>query len=219
VEVRADADWDWGDRMPVSLQYGVARRDYDDAGNLTDSYWEQALDLFASRRLDPSWSTETRWGLRGIDYDGSGSVFQDTRSVEGRLLVERRLGSDWAVKAGPGGGLLWERGGGGSYRTGRFRLEVSYEPLGSFWWHAGGDVGRRDYAEDVEAELLVFEGYNLSLTRSDYTFASLSLLGDAEIGWGGLAVELFLQHDVERHAVPEDDVSLTLWTMRITRRL
>ncbi|MBU1947723.1 MAG: hypothetical protein KJ927_03320, partial [Candidatus Eisenbacteria bacterium] len=109
-------------------------------------------------------------------------------------------------------------GGAGSYQTAYLQLEVSYEPIRHGWFNATTRWGRRDYTEASSSQIIVFEGYNLSLARSDYTFASLSLLGDVELGWG-LSIEGFLQYDLEWHDSADDDFKLSTLTLRIARDL
>jgi len=219
-EVRFDFDWEFDLRTPLSVSYALERRNYTGERTLTDSYWEHDAQLRFTHDFTDRWGFESRAAFRSVDYDSTGSIFFDNRILSGQILARRRLGSSWTVKLGPGGGWLDAPSDAafGSYRTGHGQLELAFEPIGRLWFHATGRVGRRDYQGEGESQVVSFEGYNLGLTTSDYTFTSLSFLGAAEVTWG-IAVEFFLQYDDERHDRPEDDFSLTLLTLRVSRSL
>lgn len=219
-EGRLDVDWELDRKTPISTSYELERRRYKGSETLTDSYWQHTLYTRMTRELSHNWSLESVWSFEQTDYDTTGTIFFDNRALIGLVLVRRQLGGNWSLKLGPGGGWLTtlDDDGFGAYKTGHVQLEFAYEPLGGTWFHTTGRFGRRDYAEDEASQSLVFEGYNLSLTSSDFNFVSAGILGETKIFWG-LSVEFFLQYDVELHDIEDDDFTLSLWTLRVARAL
>lgn len=219
-EGRLEVDWGLGSETPVSASYEVERRSYVGSESLTDSYWDHTINSRVTTELSRDWSLESVWVFRQTDYDTTGTIFFDNRVLVGSILARLQLGGNWSIKLGPG--MAWlatlDDVGFGSYKAGHLHAELAYEPLGGTWFHATGRVGRRDYGGDPEGASLVFEGYNLSLTSSDFDFVSAGILGEAKIGWG-LTMELFLQYDVELHDIEDDDFTLSLLTLRVSRAL
>jgi hypothetical protein len=212
--------WDGtlGGTWSASVDYLGERRDYLERLSVADSYWDHALEVRVRRTGRLEW--EGRWGWRQTDYDSTGTIFFDQREWSGLLLASRAVGRSWRVGLGPGGEWLQELGdaASGSYVAGYAQLELSREPLEGSWLHVTFRVGRRDYAEEAPSQFIIFEGYSLSLARSDFTFYSLSVLGEILLPWR-LTLEAYLQVDRERHERPEDDFDLDILTVRLVRAL
>jgi hypothetical protein len=94
-------------------------------------------------------------------------------------------------------------------------LGLAREGSESFWFDVGLRAGRREYRNGPGSAGLVFEGLNLSLASSDYTYLRASLL----LEWipeSWIRTEALLQWDEELHDKSEDDFRLWIVNISVT---
>src|SRR5512140_2370665 len=94
------------------------------------------------------------------------------------------------------------------YRSWSVLAGFARTPGDAAWGDLTVEAGRRDYRGGTSAAV-AYQGFNLSLRGTDYTFVSGSLLGDADLS-SRLRLEFFVLADVELHSDRNDDFSL--WT-------
>jgi hypothetical protein len=94
-------------------------------------------------------------------------------------------------------------------------LGVAREGSDEFWFDLRVEAGRRAYRNGSGTGSLVFEGLNLSLASSDYTYVQSSLLLEwTPIPW--VRTEAFLQWDEELHDVSTDDFRLWMISLSVS---
>jgi hypothetical protein len=94
-------------------------------------------------------------------------------------------------------------------------MGIAREGGESFWFDLSVEAGRRVYRDHVDTLHLVFEGLNLSLASSDYTYLSASLLAQwTPVHW--LRAEAFVQLDDERHDQKQDNFRLWIANLSLT---
>jgi hypothetical protein len=156
-------------------------------------------------------------GGGGEDGDARGRDESVETTAEGVGPGSFDLPGAWTLHGGLRYTLLRnERVRDADYRAGSLLLGGGRDATSSWWFDASGEVGRRDYRRSGAGGSLVFEGYDISVTGTDYTFVSFSLLGQLAMP-RRLRVDLFGLVDRELHAKEEDDFSLWALTVSLTR--
>ncbi len=194
----------------VTARYEVARRDWIRPYTEHRFEWQTydaASDIFRDHH---GWSgevgTELLWdasrGLRGSRRDddspdlrlrlgGQVEVFRSKATATDTLAIDSTFDSYGGV------------------------LGIAREGSEEFWFDVSVEAGRRDYRNEAGSGSLVFEGLNLSLASTDYTYVHTSLLLDwAPAPW--VRTEAFLQWDEELHEVSTDDFRLWMVSLSIT---
>lgn len=96
-------------------------------------------------------------------------------------------------------------------------LGLAREGSETFWFDLDVGAGRREYRNGPGSQGLVFEGLNLSLSSSDYTYLRGSLLLDwVPLTWIG--AEALVQWEQELHDRGEDDFRLLIFNLSLTYR-
>ena len=84
-----------------------------------------------------------------------------------------------------------------------------------FWCDLTFEVGRRLYRDHSSAQQLVFEGLNLSLASSDYTYLNASAMVQwTPVPW--IRAEAIVQWDDERHDRPQDNFRIWIANLSLT---
>lgn len=227
-----EAEWiQWGSLDHAwNLRLRSEARGYGTGDTLTPSYDESELE--ADVELDGPWRLRTRFRpmARRIEYAVDSEIFRDHWAAEGMLRAEaswRELlgkedlpdlaAGDWSVSLGGKAGLLQhETRSDSNYHTLSALAGVSRDATERVWLDWTCEAGRRTYRVSGGTKGLVFEGLNISLSGTDYTFFSSSVLAEAEL-WSGLKAEAFGMVDHEVHGESEDDFSLWSFTFSLTR--
>lgn len=87
---------------------------------------------------------------------------------------------------------------------------LARESTGKFWVDCVLEGGRRIYRTSGGGTGLTVDGFDLSLSGTDFEFVTLSLLAERQLP-AGFRFDLFTQYDRELHADTADD--FTLWTV------
>lgn len=179
------------------------RREYD--GSSRSDYW--ILDCSAGMRIhrDPvSWNLKLETEV--LLYDRPDPTFFDTRFLRGGVRLRSPVaGGAAALFAEPRYAVMGcpdyaeER-----YGEGSVILGLDFSRGTALWLSASWEPGYRSY-ETEDNELY-----------SDFSFNRLSLMGSAELG-GGMTLSLFLSHDPEKHTRRQDDFSITLVSVELSR--
>ncbi|MBN1886071.1 MAG: hypothetical protein JW876_11200 [Candidatus Krumholzibacteriota bacterium] len=187
----------------VHLFAHADRRDYDDGAR--SDYW--LVDSFAEVRLADgaaAWSFRVESEL--VSYDRPDATFFDTHFLRGGFRLRTPLAGGAAnAYAEPRYGMMRcpdyaeER-----YGEGSIVLGIDVARGADLWFSASWEPGYRGYGES---------GNTL---YSDFSFNRLSLMGGAGLG-AGIDLSLFVSHDPERHSRREDDFSITLVSLEISR--
>ncbi len=215
----------------VGLTVRTERRSYSLSDTLTPSYEETAIEGNAAipmpfrlrLRLDPE--------FRRTAYTPEDSlVFRDDWTVEGTVKLEASLdrlrgedegeeasGNDWTLSLGGRFAALRNRTAHDSdYDAAGGLLGLTRTSLHGFWIDLTGEAGRRTYRVSGGSHGILFEGINISLSGTDYTYLSSSLLAEAPLKYG-LKLELFGLIDQEYHTARSDDFGLWSFTTGLVR--
>jgi len=223
-------------RRQYELRARTESRRYLRARTVIPSYDEARLEAAATIPLERRFRLHVAPKLFRAAFAADDSlVYRD--HVSGELLVRLESGlrdwrggtpagedslldpPDWLVRAGARlGWLRNERVREADHASASFVAGCARESLGGFWLDLSGEVGRRDYRRSSGTGTLVFEGLQISIAGTDYTFVSLSLVGQADLG-RKLRLEAFGLYDRELHRAAADDFSLWAFTMALTRDL
>jgi hypothetical protein len=96
-------------------------------------------------------------------------------------------------------------------------LGLAREGSETFWFDLDLGAGRREYRNGAGSQGLVFEGLNLSLSSSDYTYLRASLLLDW-VPMTRIRAEALAQWEQELHDRSEDDFRLLIFNVSLTYR-
>ncbi|MDM7917032.1 MAG: hypothetical protein QUU85_17460 [Candidatus Eisenbacteria bacterium] len=176
---------------------------------------------------------DQRWEREDYRGGDSASAFVDYWRWEGQAGTDITLGAsndpvlgialgpDWRLRAGARGEVLRTS----SPSADSLSILADYDSFGGllglakegaerFWFDATVEVGRRDYHGSASGSL-VFEGLNLSLASSDFTYLRTTLLAQwAPIPW--VRGEAFIQWDEEFHERSIDDFRLWILNVSLT---
>lgn len=213
------------DRLETTLR--LENRDYDhESLGIPSSDARSALVRYERRvtsRVRPF--VETLGEMQ--DYARASAVFQDHR------LLTSQAGADWSLRPhdepdGLAGYRLRTAVTGEWFRSDTVVQDsltfstnydmvgvlagIATEALGDVWFDISLSAGVRNYLA-TPASQLTFEGWNFSLSASDFVFARLSgLVQWSPVTW--LRHDLFFQWDEEIHDPRSDD--FRLWILNLT---
>jgi hypothetical protein len=223
---RLDTDVRFEDRTYRSDQLGIPSSDI---GTASARYELRASEVFRPH-VDTSFEKQ--------NYRGESGIFQDNQSWKAELGTDILLNklSHHAVEDTLSGLLAadWRLRIGGT--TEIFRASsvdadsasflpafnsfggvagIAREGGDSFWFDLRVEAGRRVYRDHLDTLHLVFEGLNLSLASSDYTYLGASFLCEWNpVQW--LRAEAFVQWDDEVHDSSQDDFRLWIANLSLT---
>jgi hypothetical protein len=180
----------------LSLDFSGQRRYYLERSSAFRSFWE--LDGQAAwRGLGAGGHWEFDLQLLGTLYDDW--QFEESTELltieDDRLLVEAGTfyrhgsGGPWGLLldmgVGLGGDLVRSRAGELDSEMIKLATEWALRPLReqrAAWFDISCEAGYRNYRADADENKLIIEGYNLSISQSDYRFLRLSLLAGGDLG-------------------------------------
>ncbi|MCA9754284.1 MAG: hypothetical protein KDA27_00670 [Candidatus Eisenbacteria bacterium] len=162
--------------------------------------------------------------------DANGTDAPESSEGEGRLVSASggevddaffrsfRASGRWYTEIGAfGSGSVGETSDLGDYTEVGGRASAGRQGGERLWLDLSLGLGRRDYLRAGSATDLVFEGFDFSLSGSDYTFLELSALGEVSLP-GALSLELFGQYEDQWHDESADDFRLWILTVSLTRK-
>jgi hypothetical protein len=187
-------------------------------------------------RLTPAARPFLQQEFEWQDYRGPSEIFLDHRQWKAETGADFSL-SAWRGRGDEQDGILrpdFKIRLGGQYELFRstrsesdsLSFDSTYDSYGAiaglaregsdaFWFDLDLGAGRREYRNGSGSAGLVFEGLNLSLASSDYTYLRASLLLDwAPSSW--IRTEALLQWDQELHDRGEDDFRLWIVNLSVT---
>lgn len=225
----------FGVRHPWRFELRSESRAYDEADSLSPSFHEGRADLYGERQLHPALTAIGELEYQDTQYSIDSSVYRDNRRVD----VSARLATDPARWTQPGDAATatgdldaltallqpaWTLALGARYVRLRYEetrpddfdawsllLGLGRDGTASTWFDGTLEWGRRTYRTEQSALDLVFEGLNLNLSGTNYTFVSASVLGEAAL-YGPLRFTVFSQLDKEFHSDESDDFLLWIVT-------
>lgn len=180
------------------------RRDYQ--GSARSSYWlvishaELMITSLSGRSMSVKFESEY------TTYDDPTLIFFDNHFIRGGAGIKIPLRDRLSVTAEPRIARMFCS----AYKEERYieyTAQFGVEIFGSsdFWLIASYEPGYRDY---------IYETNDL---YSDFYLNRLSLMGSIPLRMG-FYVNLFAMHDPERHMRREDDFSVTLFSLDLTKR-
>ena len=190
----------------LSLHFGVSgdRRDYrEDVRSdswLVNSRFEAALGRETGR------SVSIRAEAEILVYDRPDAVYFDSRFIRGGIRTRIPAGSTATFFLEPRyAQMLCADFAEERYREGSLILGVEAFGGERYWVSASYEPGYRDY---TSAENYIY---------SDFFVNRASIMGSVTLPMD-YSINLFLDHEPERHARREDDFSITLLSFDITKR-
>ncbi len=232
-ERRLEAEWTQA--FPSGARYDLILRSedrrYAKSDTLTPSYVEAALDGNLEVPVPLTFRAQFKPSLRRVRYTPPDSlIFRDNWTAEGVLQIEASLarlrgheeeaaieGRDWTWSAGVKGGVLRNRKTRDSdHGTFGGILQLARENGDGIWLDLTCEAGRRSYRVSGGSRGLQFEGINIALSGTDYSFVSVSAVAEAPLP-RGMRLELFGLADREKHSDRADDFSLWSFTAALVR--
>lgn len=235
-EIEANGEPRSGDRFDATVT--IEDRDYRENGAVIPSF---VLGTIAARydlRLSDPVRPYLDQTLEAQSFHQNSGIFQDYQrwQVEtGTDIFLNRLGhgvpdegsmgllsADWRVRVGATAEIFRAS----SVDADSASFLPAYDSIGgvvgiareggeNLWLDLGFRAGRRIYRTHPEALHLVYEGLNLSLASSDYTYMSASvLLQWNPIHW--LRADAFMQWDDEVHDLKQDNFRLWIANISLT---
>ncbi len=180
------------------------RRDY--RGSVRSSYWmvinhaELMITSLSGRSMSVKFESEY------TAYDNPNLIFFDTHFIRGGAGIKIPLRDRLSVSAEPRIARMFC----GAYSEERYVeyttvLGVEIFGSGDFWLIASYEPGYRDYISGTND------------LYSDFYLNRLSIMGSIPLSMG-FYVDVFAMHDPERHMRREDDFSVTLFSLDLTKR-
>lgn len=199
-----EAQFMLGDGGLLHLYSMGDRRDY--KGTVRSSYWlilsqaELMLTSLSGRSMSVKFESEY------TTYDDPTLIFFDNHFVRGSAGVKIPLRERFSVNAEPRMARMFCRDH-IEERYIEYTLLMSVEIFGrnDFWLIASYEPGYRDYISD------------LNDIYSDFYLNRLSLMGSIPLRMG-FYINIFAMHDPEHHMRREDDFSVTLLSLDLTKR-
>ncbi len=218
-----------------SLSLRIEDRSYASDTTGVPSSVELSCDGRYSRRLTDRLRPYLQQRFERETYDRPEGIFQDHDAWEAEIGADffPRGAADADLAAMDAGS--WRLRIGGAYEI--FRTEEIGEDLIAFdstfdsfggllglareggsrlWFDFTLESGRREYRNSGESGSFVFEGLNLSLASSDYTYVSTTLIAQ----WSpssAIRTEAFLEWDGEYHDRSQDDFHIWIINVAVTR--
>jgi hypothetical protein len=199
-----EAQFTIGDNVFLHFTSMGDRRDYRES--VRSSYWsvlsyaELMITSLTGRMITIKAESEY------ITYDDKTMIFYDTHFVRGSLGAKLPLREHIAITAEPRiARMICPDYAEERYFEYTITLGVEVFGREEFWLTASYEPGYRDYLSDTN---------NL---YSDFYLNRLSLMGTIPLK-KDFYVNIFAMHDPERHMRREDDFSITLISMDITKR-
>lgn len=193
-----------GDNSNLHITASGDRRDYRE--NVRSSYWNviSYLDFALNTLAGKSYSLKLESEL--MMFDEPSSTFFNTYFIRAGFKAKMPLSASAAAFAEP----RYARMLCGDFAEERYwegSIVFGVDVLGSteFWLSFSYEPGYRNYTE-TENELY-----------SDFYLNRLSLMGSMSLP-GKITLNLFVTHDPERHSRREDDFSITLMSIELTRQ-
>lgn len=233
-EAEAGGPMWWNDRVLLLLRTENRRHAADTLGipssQLTEVTARYELPRTASAR------PYMEHGFEWQDYRGPSEVFQDHHGWKGEIGTDLFWSALWGHRTSgdedPGTDIRFRAGG--QYEIFRsvasasdtLSVDATFDSYGGivgvaregsddFWFDLQVEAGRRMYRNGSRTGSLVFEGLNLSLASSDYTYLHSSLLLEwAPKPW--VTTEAFLQWDEELHHLRTDDFRLWMISLSVS---
>ncbi len=205
-------------------------RSYARSDSLTPSHRESRIE--GRMEVSAPWRLRTslhpRWSRTLYEFDSQ--VFQDNRSGEVLLRMEASLRDlagrgdvlpgpepDWNVSLGSRLGIRRsDRRHDSDYMSAGGLFGLSRDAGGRFWFDLTGEAGRRVYRVSGGSRNLVFEGLNISLSGTDYTYLNGTFIAETRLG-AGFRCDIFGMYDQEFHVEPADDFALWSFNVSLTR--
>jgi len=220
----------------VRILARTERRHFLQSDSLLPSYAESGFE--GSLSLDQPWKLRTLVDTeaRRLDVLGPSSFLQDHWSAQAKVRLTASwsdlrgggaaegspatsLTRDWILGVGARLGALQSRGGDFSdHSTAGALASFSVEGWDPLWLDLAVEAGRRHYRLPSGDGAVIFHDLEISLSPSSYDYLNASLLIDSRLP-GKLQIEAALLWDRERHDDPADNVTLSSFTLSLTRRL
>ena len=193
-----------GDKALLHLYSMGDRRDYE--GAVRSSYWlvlsqaELMITSLSGRSFSVKFESEY------MTYDEPTMIFFDNHFIRGSAGVRIPFGDRLSIKAEPRTARMFCRDF-AEERYVEYTLHMGLELFGrdQFWLIAGYEPGYRDYVADPND------------IYSDFYLNRLSLMGSIPLV-KGFHINIFAMHDPENHMRREDDFSVTLLSLDLTKR-
>lgn len=234
TEAEAGGPLRWGDRVRLLLRTEHRTHAGDTLGIPSSRLTEVTARYEIPRRA--SFRPYTEHGFTWQDYRGPSEIFQDHHEWKGEvgtdLFFNALRGNRGAGDEEPDPGLRLRAGGqyellrSDTSASGSLAVASTFDSYGgvlgfaregsdAFWFDLQVEAGRRIYRNGQGADNLVFEGLNLSLTSSNYTYLHSSLLLDwTPKPW--VTTEAFLQWDEELHHDLTDNFRLWMVSLSVS---
>lgn len=190
----------------LSLQFGVSgdRRDYRE--NIRSDSWLVNSRFEAALGLETGRSVSIRGEAEILAYDRPDAVYFDSQFVRGGVRTRIPAGTAATLFLEPRyAQMLCADFAEERYREGSLILGVEAFGGERYWVSASYEPGYRDY---TAAENYLY---------SDFLVNRVSIMGSLTLPMD-YSINLFLDHEPERHSRREDDFSITLVSLDITKR-
>lgn len=220
-----------GDRGDVSLR--VESRSYSSDSLGVPSSVEYLCDGRYERRVNRWLRPYSVQRIEREEYEEPYGIFQDHGAWEAEIGTDlfpwegadpdtAALASSWRIRLGGVYEIFRASGQSDSLTSfdstfDRFGgvIAIAREGIGALWFDLSVESGRREYRNSAAGGTYVFEGLNLSLASSDYTYLRSTLIAQ----WSPsprLRAEAFLQWDAEYHDRSDDDFHLWILNVALT---
>jgi hypothetical protein len=199
-----EAQFSIGDRGLLHIASTGDRRNYH--GTARSSFWT----VFSYAQLMLTSPGGKSFSLKAeseyITYDDQSLIFFDTHFVRGSLAAKFPLRESTAITAEPRiARMICPDYGEERYFEYTFLFGIEVFGRDAFWLIASYEPGYRDYLAEPN------ELY------SNFYLNRVSLMGSIPLKMG-FSINLFAMHDPERHTRREDDFSVTLVSLDITKK-
>lgn len=202
--------------IPSSIQTNLSAR-YDlHASRVFRPYVEQGIELEDYRTESGIFQDHQSWTTEA----GTDLFVRRLQAEEGS--IEAELAPDWRLRFGGKSEIFRASAEDAdsiaflpAFNSLGVVTGIAREGGDSFWCDLTFEAGRRLYRSHSSTQQLVFEGLNLSLASSDYTYLSASVMAQwTPVPW--IRAEAFVQWDDERHDRPQDNYRLWIANVSLT---
>ncbi len=187
-----------------NLTVSTDRRDYRES--IRSSYWMifSLIDLTFNETNGRTYSIKAESEL--TMYDDPTTIYFDTHFLRAGLRAKYPVRGHTSIYAEPRfAGMFSSDFEEEEYMEGSMMLGIDYFGANGIWISASYEPGYRDY---------VIAGNEL---YSDFFFNRLSLMGSFSMP-RELSLNLYVSHDPERHERRDDDFSITLISVSLTKQ-